>query len=117
MVPLALMHVAPQIQGSEVIFFIDNTSALHSLVKGSSRDWWVDRAVALVHLVAAMHDLYVHVEYVESEANWADSTSRLLDLDPFAMKHGFPLEEVRPDIELYQVSYTKLVQSLKNTLG
>ena len=96
MVPIALMSMAPQIRGSEVLIFIDNPSALHSLVKGSSKDGWNDLDVAITQLVAAFIDLHLHFGLVERAANWADSVPRHLDLDDFAREYGFPLAEATP---------------------
>ena len=86
-------------------------------MKGSSKDWWIERAVALAHLIAAMCGFHIHFEYVDGGANWSDSTSRESDLDPCAHQFGFPLEAVQPNLELYQVTFTKLAQSLKPALG
>ena len=99
------------------MYFIDNTSALHCLIKGSAKDWHIDRAVAITHLIAALCGLNIHFEFVESAANWADSVSRDLDCDQFAVRHGFQLETVTVPLELYKVSYLKLVTSLKSALG
>ena len=61
--------------------------------------------MAITHLVAALCDLHIHFEVVASAAKWADSVSRNLYLDDVAREHGFPLEEAKPDTELYQASY------------
>ena len=117
MVSLALLHRAPHIKNTRVVFFVDNSSALHCLVKGSSKDWYIDRAVALTHLIAAMFQLDIHFEFVESGANWADSISRELSMDTFSRNNGFAIEDANIPMELYQVSYPKLIASLNNTLG
>ena len=117
MVPLALLQIASHIRNSTVLYFIDNSTALHCLVKGSAKDWYMDRAVALVHLISALFELNVHFEYVESGANWADSLSCDIDLDAFAPRHGFMLEELHTRAELYTCAYCKLVAALKKTLG
>ena len=35
----------------------------------------------------------IWLEFVESEANWADGISRLFGEDPFAARHGFQTSE------------------------
>ena len=117
MVPMALLQLGPHIKGAHVLWFIDNSSSLHSLVKGSARDWYMDKAVALTHLNAAWCNLSTHFEYVDSSAIWADSISRNTDLDPFAMEHGFVLAEVRFPVELWSTPYTKLAEAVKKALG
>jgi hypothetical protein len=94
MIPIAIRAEAERLRGRQVLWFVDNTSALRSLVKGCSNQAHVDRSVGLAHLVACEFRISLWFEYVDSHANWADGISRELGDDPFARQHGFRVTEV-----------------------
>ena len=58
------------------------------------------RLVARTWIEAHCANVRVWYEFVESEANWADGISRLLDFDPFAQNHGFQTRSVPFDCAL-----------------
>ena len=68
--------------GRSVIHWVDNTSALYSLVKGGSKNEAIDRACTVAHFSAYYLRFVPWFEYVASDANWSDGASRdLLDDD------------------------------------
>ncbi len=88
-----------RLSGCDVVWFIDNTSALAAAIKGSSRDLDVDAMSQVLNVLLYVGDIRIYYEYVESESNWADGASRDLVHDSFASLHGFDLrlgQEFRP---------------------
>ena len=75
--------------GREVLLFVDNTAALHALVKGVSGNTSLARTVQLLHLLSYQLHVIFWFEYVPSSQNWADGISRVGCEDPWACKRGF----------------------------
>ncbi len=93
-----MLSAKDQLAGRDVIWFVDNTAALHSLVKGSSSNAALDRTVQIVHLLAYEIRCRVWFEFISSEQNWADGVSRYGSEDAFAAEHrirvqGLTLED------------------------
>ena len=99
MVPLTLLHLRKQLAGKRIIWFLDNSVSLHSIIKGSARDAALDRSIAIVKLLQGHAHIEIWYEFVDSEGNWSDGISRRLAADPFARAHGFPISELIPDAE------------------
>ena len=73
------------------------------MIKGvSGRSMDLDDIVSLTGLRLASNDARIYWEYVESEANWADTLSRDLEYDKFCYKHGFAVSVV-PDLSIVSV--------------
>ncbi len=85
-----------ELRGRDVVWFIDNTSALASIVKGASRDVDLDCIVQTAYFVAYAGNIRLWWEYIPSAANWADGASRHLTHDDWARDNGFHLLEVPP---------------------
>ena len=79
------------LHGRDVVHWVDNTAALHSLVKGGSKNIAIDRACNIVWISSFVWGFTPWFEYVASKANWSDGASRDLLDDPFAREHGFEL--------------------------
>ncbi len=75
-----------------VIWFADNTSDLHALVKGGSTNVALDRTVQAFHILCCHINCNVWFEYVPSAANWSDGVSRCGFADAFAREQGFALK-------------------------
>ena len=76
MVPIGIWNEAQAMAGCDVIWFIDNTSALSSLVKGASSQTDICTIASVVALWAAKLGCRIWFEYVPSEANCSDGLSR-----------------------------------------
>ena len=76
MIPWVLAFMAAAWRRRQIIWYIDNTSALYSIVKGSWRHAAVNRAIAIAHFFMYKHDNSVRWEFVDSKANWSDGVSR-----------------------------------------
>ena len=99
-----------------VVCFIDNTVSLHSFVKGGSSQARIDRACALAHLCAFFTGCELWFEFIKSEANWADSASRLGKDDPFARELGFEVKDVKFRDALFNCGDDELVPLLQKAL-
>ena len=75
--------------GRDFIWFEDNSVVLSGLAKGASGEEDLDAGVACTHLLLAQLRWW---EYVESDSNWSDGASRLLDQDVWLRQQGFLLE-------------------------
>ena len=95
-VVVGILEEAARLRGRDVVWFIDNAAVLSALVKGSSRSVDVDRAAAVVSLLSAMLQMRVWFEYIESDANWADFTSRELTVNPWMLQQGYVLRQCSP---------------------
>ena len=71
-----LVQLKRFLRGADVIWFVDNTVALHSLCKGVSGSSALRRTVEAVHILRARFDVNIWHEYVRSKDNWSDGISR-----------------------------------------
>ena len=74
--PVAIDTWAPFLTDSETLLFIDNTSALASLIRGYSPKEDSCKMVGDFWLRAAKHKIYFFLDHVESKSNLADGPSR-----------------------------------------
>ena len=72
----AVQRFSPQLSGKHVVFFIDNKSALHSLVKGSSRASDVHLLVRRIWDLLRQHGIKPTFKWVPSKLNLSDLPSR-----------------------------------------
>ena len=70
-------------RGRDVIWMVDNTVALSSIVKGCSSDQYLEAIVAHFWISSWRLDARIWVEYIDSKSNWADGISRWFDRDEF----------------------------------
>ncbi len=94
MLPLTMLHWAEIFRGRTVVWFIDNTLAMASFVKGASANEYLEKIVGTFWIAAYHLDCAIWLEWVDSDSNWADGVSRLYANDPFAKTHGFSLCEM-----------------------
>ena len=100
--PAVVFHRhAKRLANRRALFFLDNTSALHSFVKGRAGPPALDRSIAFTNFVACHAAVTTWWEFVPSKLNWADGISRLLGADPFARTHGFPISRVTVDRRIW----------------
>ena len=89
-----ILYLGERLRGRQILWYVDNTVALHSLVKGTSNDPAVARTVHAVHMCAFRYGSRVWWEYVESNSNWSDGISRYGPKDVFAKRHNFVIVEM-----------------------
>ena len=89
---LGILKFKDLLRDRSVLWFEDNAALLSGLVKGTSGHAQLDSGAACVHLLLAALGTRTWFEYVESDANWSDGDSRLLNHDPWAIANGFKVE-------------------------
>ena len=94
------------LRNRDIVYFIDNTSALHSLVKGTSRNEELDRTIQLAHLCSFELQCRLWWEYVPSNQNWADGISRLGRNDPFVKEKKITVIDLSMDVALWTEDLT-----------
>ena len=98
MLPLAMIAMPEVFRGRSVVWYVDNTSAMASFVKGASANAHLERIVAICWMCSFHLRATIWVEWVDSHANWSDGLSRALAGDQFVVDHNFVTEEVMPDM-------------------
>ena len=110
MIPLALSLCCERIREREVLFFIDNSVALYSMVRGGSNQRAVARCTHLMGITCLNHTCKVWFEFVDSKSNWADSISRTLAECRFCREKGIPVAEVTLPIGWWNESLEDLMR-------
>ena len=93
-VVVGLMHLSDFFVFRTLVWFVDNSSALGSFLKGHSRDPLLHIFTQLIHRLLFKLDVRVWWEWVETDANWSDGSSRLFAECDWAAKHKFSVREV-----------------------
>ena len=96
MLPLTLLAMPGLFRGRTIVWYVDNTSAMASFVKGASKNEHLERIVVVFWFCVFHLDAQVWIEWVDSGANWSDGLSREFDRDPFIARHGFLVEKIAP---------------------
>ena len=74
---LAAPMISPELfQHKEIIWFVDNESAVSSLIRGASRPHDVNHVAALSTVLYSKLDAKVWFEWIDTESNPADGLSR-----------------------------------------
>ena len=104
----AALAEAPTLAGRTVVWFVDNTTALHAFVKGTSANEAVERAAQCVHFLSLKYDFRIWFEFIDSGANWSDGISRELHDDQFAKDHGFRVSTLAVPLQLWSCDLVSL---------
>ena len=94
MVPLVLHEERSRFTDRQAVFFIDNTVALFSSVKGDSNQKAVSRCAHLSGFLSLKGNIKPWFEFVDSASNWADSISRFGLKCKFCAQHSIPVRQV-----------------------
>ena len=89
MVLCAMINLAPLIRNNRGLWFVDNTAALHALVRGRSKHADLDRMAEVIHLAFYTWNIWCYFEWIESDSNWADGISRDGLSHEFHKTHAF----------------------------
>ena len=90
------------------MWYLDNTSSLHSFVKGASGNPHLEKIVNYQAMLAFHLQAEVWFECVESNANWADVIGRLFGVDPFVAANGFRVVAAVPDMSWADEAWLQL---------
>ena len=104
MIPLTFLWCESLLNQRDIIWFTDNSAALHCFIKGCSTLAGLDRSVAIFSCLTfrAKSQVWFEFEFVDSESNWADRVSRLLGSCPWARDHGFQVRQYHINPSLWQ---------------
>ena len=97
MVPLALLQWPEKVRNRKLVWYVDNTSAMASMVKGASANQHLERIVGLTWMIAYHLQADIWFEWVDSESNWSDSISRHFEKDEVSKKLGFSTHPMTKD--------------------
>ena len=115
--PVSFVFHNPRIlEGRDVVWFIDNSAALATLVKGGSSSADMDRGSAALHLALAQLQTRIWFEYVESKANWSDSASRVMYDDTWCAQNGFHLQHLGVPEWVWTIEHDALLQTVQRQL-
>ena len=97
MLPHCLVAWCKRLAGRNVVWFCDNTSAMHSFVKGASKNAILERIVNLTWLLSYPCQTHIWIEWIDSDSNWADGISREYGKDEWLLRHHFVASERKLD--------------------
>ena len=110
MIPLGMMAWPAMFRGRCIIWYVDNTSALASLVKGASKNPHLEKIVGITWILAYHRKAEIYFEWVDSKSNWSDGISRDFGNDPVARRLGFTTSPLHLDMSWWQLSSVELWQ-------
>ena len=100
-----------------MLWFVDNESAVSSLIRGSSRQGDLAELSQLTHLVWALLGCRVWIEWVDSESNLADGLSRKAEQDTWTQDQDWEISKVFIPEPLYvDLDHPDLLENLKKML-
>ena len=117
MLPHAALAWADTLRGRSVIWYCDNTNAMHAFVKGASCNATLERLVFIFWVLMFNLDCQVWIEWVDSDSNWSDGISREFDADEWIKKHNFPAVPVELDMEWWLCDYTDVWRAARALVG
>ena len=110
MAMVAMVECASEMRGRRGVWFIDNTAALFTLVKGRSNKDSLDEIAFVVHAALYALRAQIYYEWVESESNWADGISRHGTRDPWVKRHSFTLQRCGVCTMLLRLPFRAVIQ-------
>jgi hypothetical protein len=113
----AIVAEGEALAGCEVVWFVDNTTALYAFVAGTSANASVERASHIVHFVAYRWNIRIWFEFIDSGGNWADGVSRDLQDDMWARRHRFEVRNLDMTALYWMQSLPELWRSLGIDVG
>ena len=92
---LAAPAISPEVfQNREIVWFIDNESAVSSLIRGASRPEDLNHVAALSTVTFAKLQAKVWFEWIDTESNPADGLSRAGLEDPWTARQPWDCTEL-----------------------
>ena len=91
------------------IWFIDNTAALMSLIRGRSDSPDLEHMSRMIHVALYALNCWIFWEWIPSKSNWADAISRLGVNDPWVHRNGLTVFPAFFPIVLWSLPFRALV--------
>jgi len=89
----AISEHIDQLQGRDVVVFVDSEAAAASLIRGSSSSDDVGVMAQAVHWLLMRIDCRIWIEWIDSDSNPSDGLSRLGIHDPWTIEQGWQLQQ------------------------
>ena len=105
MVPLSLMEWPELYRGRHVVWYVDNTSAMHSFVKGAAKDAALERLVNITWMLAFHLRCSIWFEWVDTDSNWADNLSRDLKDCRFTRELGYEPTQMQSGLQFWELGW------------
>ena len=86
------------------IWYLDNTAALMSLIRGRSDNPDLSKMPQLIHLCLFTYQCWVYWEWVPSKSNWIDAISREDSSDPWHQANHFSTFSAHFPFELWALT-------------
>ena len=86
MVPLAFIRWGNRLRGRNVVWYVDNTPAVSSFVKGTSSNERLEKIVGSLWIMAYHLNINIYFEWFDSKSNWSDGISRGFGKDEVAKR-------------------------------
>ena len=113
---LTALVLTPQaLANRELVWFIDDESALSSLIRGSSKAEDVGHVAACTQLAMLEHSCAVWYEWIDSAPNPADGFSRDVIKDKWTLEQGWEIQEIPPEAFPQVAEYTSQEKVLRIT--
>ncbi|CAE7812806.1 unnamed protein product [Symbiodinium sp. CCMP2592] len=113
MVLYALVSRPSHFRSRRGVWYIDNTAALMSLIRGRSDNADLSRLAQLIHLCLFCFKTWVYWEWVPSKSNWSDSISREGADDVWHQSHQFSIFRAHFPHELWALPLEAVVVVLE----
>ena len=117
MIPISFLRWNSLLCRRSVVWYIDNTSAMASFLKGASKNAHLERIVAITWITAYYLKIDIWFEWVDSESNWSDGISRDLGEDDVSSRLGFHTEGVSPDMQWWNDDLSNIWHHIKTVIN
>ena len=107
------LEVKALVRGGRIYWLVDGSPSLHALVKGSSANEAMERAVALMHIMCHILNCSIYFNYIDSDSNFSDCISRALQNDAWAAKHGISTKVMQPEAWWWRTDLKALWHALE----
>ncbi len=91
MVLYGLIARPDMFRGRRGVWFIDNTAALMSLIRGRSDSPDLEHMSRMIHVALYALNCWIFWEWIPSKSNWADAISRMGAADPWLRAQNFDI--------------------------
>ena len=109
MVLYGLLTRPERFRNRQGIWFIDNTAALMSLIRGRSDSPDLEHMSRMIHIALYALNCWIFWEWIPSKSNWADAISRMGAADPWLHAQNFAIFPAFFPPILWSLPYRALV--------
>ena len=111
---LVLRH---RLAGRNVVWFCDNTNALHCFIRCTSANVTLERVINVMWLLSFHCHAHVWIGWIDSVANWKGGISRQLGTDQWMLRHQFTAKEVPMEMGWWSSELPELMSRAESAMG